>query len=162
MESYLPEKIQTWDDNWNDVVRTVLFPDVRLKELMLIPDRDKNDIMKFITEYFVQYPMTDEVLGDHKVRVIYDDEEPDEMNIPQAVRARMAFDIFVHSDHLHTADKNRMKDRSILIAHRIRYLLTRSTYVCNLRFNMGKAFGVGAKTIGYRRYRLVMNYHKTY
>ena len=161
-EAHLPEKIQTWEDNWNDAVRTILFPDERLKDLLLIPDRDRENIMKFITEYFVRFPMTDEVLADHKVRVIYDDEEPDDMNIAQAVKAKLVFDIFVKSDHLHDVEQDRLKDRAVLIADRIRHLLTRSTYVCGLRFRMGKQFGVGSRTIGYRRYRLVMNYHKTY
>lgn len=26
------EKLQTWDDNWNNVLRTVFFQDQRLKE----------------------------------------------------------------------------------------------------------------------------------
>ena len=25
------EKIQTWDDNWNDIIRHVIFQDVKLK-----------------------------------------------------------------------------------------------------------------------------------
>ena len=26
------EKTKTWDDNWNDVIRTILFKDNKLKE----------------------------------------------------------------------------------------------------------------------------------
>lgn len=26
------EKTKTWQDNWNDIIRYVLFPDVKLKE----------------------------------------------------------------------------------------------------------------------------------
>ncbi len=29
---YYVEQHRTWQDNWNDVVRNVLFPDERLKE----------------------------------------------------------------------------------------------------------------------------------
>lgn len=31
------KKLRTWHDNWNNVIRDVLFPDVELKSLMLIP-----------------------------------------------------------------------------------------------------------------------------
>ena len=128
----------------------------------MIPPAEKNDIMKFITEYFVKYPMTDEILGSHKVRVIYDDEQGQKMNIPQAVKRILAFDIYVKSDVLHTADNDRLKDRSVLIFERIRYLLTREEVVCKMRFRCEDDYGLGAKTIGYRRYRGVFSYKKTY
>ena len=31
------EKTRTWQDNWNNVIRRVLFQDSKLKELMLVP-----------------------------------------------------------------------------------------------------------------------------
>lgn len=39
------EKTRTWQDNWNNVIRNVLFPDDKLKELMLVPT--DTDIMTF-------------------------------------------------------------------------------------------------------------------
>jgi hypothetical protein len=30
------EKIKTWNDNWNDVIRNVFFKDDKLKELMMV------------------------------------------------------------------------------------------------------------------------------
>lgn len=159
---YNPEKTKTWADNWNDIIRTVLFPDEKLKTLLMIPEKDRENIMAFITEYFVKFPMTDEVVTGHKVRVIYDEEQSTPMNIPQAVKRKLVFDIFVKSDEVHTADDDRLKDRAVLIYERIKYLLTRTQYVCNMRFQAEDDYGVGAKTIGYRRYRGVFSYKKTY
>ena len=157
-----PEKTQTWADNWNEVIRSVLFPDARLKELMLIPDSDKEDIMRFITEYLIQYTSTDEVIEDHKVRVVYDHEEGNDTFNPYVVQQKLVFDIYVKSDVLHTASNDRLKDRAILIFERLKYLLTRAEYTCNIKFQAHRDFGLGAKTLGYRRYRCVFRYHKTY
>lgn len=162
MDCVLPEKTKTWADNWNDVILTVLFPDEKLKTLLMIPASERNDIMKFITQYFVKYPMSDVVLEDHKVRVIYDDDRGEPTNIPEVVKKYLVFDIFVKSDYIYNADDNRLKDRSILIFERIKYLLTRNEYVCNMKFTCIDDYGVGSKTIGYRRYRGVFTYHKTY
>lgn len=140
----------------------MLFPDTTLKDLMLIPAADKDDIMKFITEYLVKFPMTDEILEDHKVRVIYDDDQADDTNNPYVVRQKLTFDIFVKSDVLHTASNDRLKDRAVMIFERIKYLLTRSDNVCNIRFKAYRDFGVGARTIGYRRYRCIFTFYKTY
>lgn len=140
-----------------------MFPDEKLQGLLLIPTRDKGNIMKFITEYFVKFPMTDEVLGDHKVRVIYDDDEGEKMNIPQAIKKRLIFDIYVKSDEVHTVDQeDRLKDRAVLIFERLKYLLTRTEYVCNMRFTCEDDYGVGSRALGYRRYRAIFSYKKTY
>lgn len=139
-----------------------MFPDDTLKTLIMVPDEDKDNIKKFITEYLVKFPMTDEILSNQKVRVIYDDEQGEAMNIPNAVKRKLVFDIYVKSDVLHTADDDRMKDRAILIFERIRYLLTREETICKMRFRCEDDYGLGAKTIGYRRYRGVFSYKKTY
>lgn len=158
----LKEKTKTWADNWNDVIRTTIFPDERLKDLMLIPDDKRSNIMSFVTEYFVKFPLTDEVVTDHKVRVICSEEESGRMNIPQAVLKYLVFDIYVKSDELYTADDDRLKDRAVLIFERIKYLLTREEYVCQLRFTPYDDFDLASRVIGYRRYRGVFTYKKTY
>lgn len=139
-----------------------MFPDEKLKTLLMVPEKDWDDIMAFITEYFVKFLMTDEIVTGHKVRIIYDDEQGESMNIPQVVKRKLVFDIFVKSDEVHTADEDRLKDRAVLIFERLKYLLTRTEYVCNMRFRVEDDYGVGAKTIGYRRYRGVFSYKKTY
>lgn len=46
-------KTRTWHDNWNDVIRMVIFPDARLKELMLVPTKERHNIRAFLDKYFV-------------------------------------------------------------------------------------------------------------
>ena len=41
-------KIKTWKDNLNDVIRDVFFVDTELLDLMMIPEDDREDIIKFI------------------------------------------------------------------------------------------------------------------
>ena len=65
------EKQKTWADNWNDVVRDVLFPDARLKDLMLIPRDKRNDIKAFIEKYLVEDVLPDELITDEDVRILY-------------------------------------------------------------------------------------------
>lgn len=45
------EKTQTWDDDWNNVIRTVFFNDYKLKKLMLIPEN--TTVVQFITKFFI-------------------------------------------------------------------------------------------------------------
>lgn len=104
-------KTKTWDDNWNDILRTVIFQDEELKELMLIPARDKSDIMKFVSEYFVEDPMPDELVTDQKVRVIYYESDGVGMNVPGMSIRFLEFDIFVHDSVLRTATRDRLKGR---------------------------------------------------
>jgi len=45
-------KVRTWDDNWNDAIRHVLYPDEALRSLLLIP-ADERNIQTFIQKYLV-------------------------------------------------------------------------------------------------------------
>lgn len=157
-----PEKIKTWADNWNDVVRYEIYKDTTLKDLMMIPSTDQGNIIKFIEEYFVQFTSLDEPLRDHKVRVIYDTERVFETKVPGAVVQTMTFDIYVKSDQLHNADNDRLKDRAVLIFERIKYLLTRTKVVHGISFRCVADYGIASKTTGFRRYRGVFEYKKTY
>ena len=84
------------------------------------------------------------------------------MNIPQVRRRYMAFDVYVKHEFLNNYDNNRLKDRCILIARRIRYLLTRNRNVEGLTFTAVDNFDLGTKVVGYTRHHLNMEYKKTY
>ena len=45
-------KTKTWKDNWNNIIRHVLFPDEELRKLMLLPE--DLSIIDFIDKYFIQ------------------------------------------------------------------------------------------------------------
>ena len=153
------EKTRTWQDNWNNVVRNVLFPDVKLKQLMLVPPG--TDIMKFQDKYFIRDGSTDELLTNEKVRVVTHDEEGSE-TWNKGVRVKYkVFDIFVSEDVEHTADVDRIKSRQILIAERIKYLLLRQPVVENLRFQYEDEYDQWTKTVGYKEYKLTFFYKAT-
>jgi len=84
------------------------------------------------------------------------------MNIPQVRRRYLTFDIYVKDENVHNYDNDRLKFRQQLIAERIKYLLTRHKFVENMSFTAIDDFDLGAKTVGYSRYHLIMEYKKTY
>ena len=153
------EKTKTWKDNWNDIIRYVIFQDEKLKSLMLVPE--KTDILHFIDKYFIENTSGDEILTDEKVRVIYYDAEGGDTGNMNVKAMYKEFDIYVREDVLHNADRDRLKNRYDLIAERLRYLLTHEDYVCNMKFKYINAYNLWTKTPGYRRYHAVFSYKKT-
>lgn len=153
--TYKP-KTRTWQDNWNNVIRDVLFPDAKLKELMLVPDG--TDIMRFQDKYFVRDASTDELLTNEKVRVVhYDTRGLDTYNMH--VRGKYKeFDIFVKEDVEHTATTDRLQSRQVLIAQRIKELLLSKYNVCQLHFQYEDEYDLWTKTIGYKMYHIAFFY----
>ena len=150
------EKTRTWQDNWNNVVRNVLYPDKKLKELMLVPEG--TSIIDFQKKYFIRDGSTDELLTNEKVRIVAYDEEGS-FTFNKAVRVKYKnFDIFVSEDVEHTADIDRLKSRQILIAERIKYLLLRQPVVENLRFHYEDEYDQWTKTVGYKMYKVTFFY----
>ena len=153
------EKTRTWQDNWNNVVRNVLFTDDKLKELMMVPEG--TDIMKFQKKYFIRDGSTDELLTDEKVRIVaYDEQGSETWNSNVRVKYKN-FDIFVKEDVEHTADTDRLRSRQILIAERIKYLLLRQPVVENLRFHYEDEYDQWTKTVGYKMYKVTFFYKTT-
>ena len=127
------EKVRTWNDNWNDVIRHVLFKDEKLKTQMLIPE--DVSVQDFIEKYFIRDVSPDEVITTEKVRVSHYDTQGGDTGNVNVKRKYKEFDIFVHESELHTADTDRLRSRAELIAERIKYLLLREKNICGLRFS---------------------------
>lgn len=154
------EKTTTWKDNWNNVIRDVLFADDKLRELMLLP---KNcTIIQFIDKYFIEDENTDELMTNERVRISYYDAKGRDTG-NQNVRLRYKeFDIYVHKDVLHNATNDRLQNRYDLIADRIKYLLLRNDRVCNLHFELEEdGYNLFTKAIGYKRYHISFSYKTT-
>lgn len=151
------EKIVTWNDNWNDVIRKVIFPDAKLKEQMLVPSG--TTITQFIDKYFIQDAAPDELVTDEKVRVSYYDTEGRDSGNRNVKGKYKEFDIFVKEDHLFNATDDRLKRRSNLIAERLDYLLRKNYHVCRQHFEYSDEYDQWTKTIGYRRYHIVFSYN---
>lgn len=157
------EKTTTWADNWNNVIRTVIFPDDELLELMMVPDESRVDIIKFVREHFVETAQPDEPVLKQDVLVYYHDTEGDNFGETNYVRKRyLEFDIYVKKENLYNCSSDRMKRRDRQIYERLKYLLTKDNYVCNMRYNVEDDFELLSRTIGYSRYHVIFAYKKTY
>lgn len=153
------EKTRTWQDNWNNVVRNVIFTDDKLKELMMVPD--DCDIAMFTDKYFIRDGSTDELLTNEKVRIVHHDAEGFDTFNPKVRGKYREFDIFVSEDEEHTATDDWLQSRQILIAERLKYLLLRKRVVENIAFKYEDEFDMWTKTVGYKMYRLTVFYKTT-
>lgn len=153
------EKTRTWQDNWNNVVRNVLFPDARLKELMLVPEG--TNILKFQEKYFIRDGSTDELLTNEKVRIVHHDAQGTYTFNPHVRMKYREFDIYVSEDVEHTADPDRLRSRQIMIAERIKYLLLRQKVCENIQFRYEDEYDLWTKTVGYKLYKLTFFYKVT-
>lgn len=110
------EKTRTWKDNWNNILRDVLFQDDLLKELMLLPE--DCTIIQFIDKYFIEDENADEIMTDELVRITYYDSRGRETGNKNVRLKYKEFDIYVRKDVLHTATRDRLQNRYDLIADR--------------------------------------------
>lgn len=129
---------------------------------MLIPEGKRNNIREFIGKYFIEDAMPDEPIVNEDVRVIYYDEEGSKLGTPHVTKKILSFDIYVKESMLYNATKNRLQRRDKLIAQRLKELLLWKEHVCGLRFQYEDEYHLGARTIGYRRYHLVLSYKTTW
>ena len=86
---------------------------------MLVPDG--TSITQFIDRYFIEDLSPDELIIDEKVRVAYYDTEGSNTGNKNVKGRYKEMDIYVHSDVLHNATKDRLQNRCHLIAERIKY-----------------------------------------
>lgn len=103
------EKIHTWSDNWNDVIRYVLFKDKKLLELMCVPP--ETTITKFIDQYFIEDESPDEVIIKEQVRIAYYDSKGRDTGNKNVRNKYKEFDIYVKDDVLHNATPDRLQKR---------------------------------------------------
>ena len=129
---------------------------------MLIPEGKRNNIREFIGKYFIEDAMPDEPVVNEDVRVIYYEEEGSKLGTPHVTKKILSFDIYVKESMLYNATNDRLQRRDKLIAQRLKELLLWKEHVCDLRFQYEDEYHLGARTIGYRRYHLVLSYKTTW
>lgn len=152
----------SWINEWNDIIRDVIFPDPILRDLMMIPDGFS--IMEFQDKRFVRALYTDAIIINEPVRIIYGSFQPKELS-KYVSNHIMSFDIFVQNEHKHDAGDDRLMLRAELIAFRLNQLLghrvvtkkgpTAYDFSCIGESTMGSA------TIGYSRYNISFTYNRT-
>ena len=149
-----------WIDDWNNIIRDVIFADEELKSLMKIPE--DTDIITFIDDYFIQAGYTSKVLTNQAVRIIYGTVYSNETSNPNVLRNELSFDIYVKLEDIHNAERDRLVMRTHLIADRLINLLTKHRYLWGYRFWVVGQREMGTSTIGYARYNVSFNYLKSY
>ena len=153
-------KVQTWKDNWNDIIRYVIYPDPILRELMCL--EGDIPITQFRDKYFTKgHNTTNEIVTDEKVRILwYDNEGRDSGNMNVRNRYK-EFDIYVKNDVLHNATDDRLQFRYELIAQRLKELLIGTQYVRQMRFQFQDEYDLWTKTSGYTLYHIAFSYKVT-
>lgn len=111
-----------WINDWNDIIRHVIFSDKELMNLMKIPE--KTSIIDFIDRYFIRAGFTNKILSNEDVRIVYGSTSS-ATNIDGVTSNVMNFDIYVKLENLHNVGVDRLVMRTQLIAQRLIYLLTR-------------------------------------
>lgn len=154
-------KTRTWNDNLNNVIRDVIFPDAELLELMNIPEKYRDDIILFLKKYFVKDVTTDEIVTDEDVRICYSQEAGRSLGM-NMVKKYLNFDIYVKDSILHTATNDMLQSRDELIAERLKELLTDTRYVCHINFHFEDSYDLYTKTVGYHRYRIAFSYKTSF
>lgn len=149
-----------WIDDWNYIIRDVIFEDAELKSLMKIPEG--TNIIKFIDEYFIQAGYTSKVLTNQAVRIVYGNVYSNETSNPMVLKNELSFDIYVKLDDIHNVEDDRLVMRTHLIADRLINLLTKHRYLKGYRFWVVGQREMGTSTIGYARYNVSFNYLKSY
>nr|DAK95875.1 MAG TPA: hypothetical protein [Caudoviricetes sp.]DAW64129.1 MAG TPA: hypothetical protein [Caudoviricetes sp.] len=148
-----------WINDWNDIIRHVIFSDKELMNLMKIPE--KTSIIDFIDRYFIRAGFTNKILSNEDVRIVYGSTSS-ATNIDGVTSNVMNFDIYVKLENLHNVGVDRLVMRTQLIAQRLIYLLTRVRYNGVYRFYDPVEGDMGTSAVGYARYRVSLSYTRTY
>ena len=152
--------MHTWDVNIADVVRD-LFGDEELKDLMLIPEEDRNSIVAFRDKYFVNQAISDHLLFNQDVRVLYVDENPTESNSEHVMYHRIYCHIFVRNTQAYTYGEDRMLHRGGLIAVKLKRLFCNMPHQ-NIRFTCRGIYDLASKMEGYDHKCVVLRYKRIY
>lgn len=154
-------KTRTWNDNLNNVIRDVFFPDEELLDLMLIPEDVRDNIVLFHQKYFVKDVTSDELVTTEDVRVCYSQAAGRSIGM-RMNKKYLNFDIYVKDTELHTATDDMLQSRDELIAEKLKELLTDEKYVCFVNFSYEDSYDLYTKTVGYHRFRIVFSYKTSY
>lgn len=156
--------IPSWMNDWNDIIRYVIFPDEELRRLMCLPE--DITIINFIDHYFIRAGYSNELLEKEDVRIIYGDVDSRTTDVPNVTENTLSFDIYVRTQKLHNATNDRLMYRTHLIANRLNQLLTKGgtsgKYLGGYRFWPVKEMDLGTRTVGYVRYNISFNYMRVY
>ena len=151
-----------WINNWNHIIRNVIFKDYELRRLMKIPS--KTGVIQFTERYFIKAGYTNKLLTDEVCRIVYSDIQGSQTDVPNVKRNMMQFDIYVKNEDLRGVGDDGLVLRTHLIAERLYKLLTNERYLneTGYRFWIAGDWDLGTRTAGYSRYTIAFYYMKVY
>ena len=151
-----------WINEWNTILRKVIFKDTVLKTLMMIPEG--TDIITFFDKYFIRVGYANTLVEHEDVRIVYGVSGNNDTDVPDVKRNMLNFDIYVKTEHLHDADRDRLLYRTVLIADRLKELLKTNNFVANTgyKFRIAGEGELGTRTIGYARYGISFSFMRVY
>lgn len=152
--------ISCWQEEWNYIIRNVIFSDMELRKLMMIPDG--TNIIDFIDKFFIRAGDTNETLKSENVRIVYGDIPVGVTNNPNVVRTQMKFNIYVKKEHLHDVSNDRLVLRTMKICDRLNLLLAQPINIKGYRFRVIGEQDIGTRTIGYVRRDITFEFKKVY
>ena len=150
-----------WVNNWNTIIRKIIWPDHELKVLMKIPP--KTGILQFNQRYFIRAGFTNELLTDEVCRIIYADSTSHETDVPNIKKQIMTFDIYVKKEEMYNIGDDRLVSRLDLIVDRLDKILRSERYLANTGYRFWPADGgldLGTRTVGYARRTISYYYMK--
>lgn len=157
-------KERSWKDNWNDVVRYVIFRDPEMRKQMRLPENIT--LPQFCEKYFIRDGDGTEILIDEDVRIVYSDTKGVRTpRNPYVWNRCKGFDIYVKTSVLHPGyddpfSNDWMKCRYDAIVERLKVLLCNGS-IFGLTFEFEDEYDQWTKTPGYRRYHAVFAYKTT-
>lgn len=153
-------EIRTWQGNLANAIRDI-FQDEELKDLMLIPKADQDSLVAFRDRYFVNQPISDDLMFTQKVRVLYADENPTETRSPHVMYHRIYCHIFVKNTDTYNVGQDRMIHRGDLIAVRLKQLFCDMPHE-NIKFTCRGMYDLSSKMEGYDHKCVVFRYKRIY
>ena len=148
--------------HFSAIVRKYLFADKELKDLLLIPAKEQNDIVAFEKRYFCNILVESEPLEDRKVMVNYYDGRTVYTDNKDVRLKDIEFDIYVNEKVMYGADEDYMIPRTKLIYERLKKILCQKQGLEGITFMCTDDFTMMSKAIGYRRYHCIFQYKKIY
>lgn len=151
-----------WQKAWKHIIRTVIFKDYDLRQLMKLPD--KTNIIQFTDRYFIKASYTNKLLTDEVCRIVYADIKGKPTESPKVMQSMLLFDIYVKTEEQRNCTDDGLDLRTELIAERLYKLLTNERYLADTGYRFWPAgdWDLGTRVAGYSRYCFALNYMKVY
>lgn len=89
---------------------------------MMIPEKDRENIITYISKYLIRSNAPDEILTDEDVRICYSEDSGRSLG-KNCLKKILSFDVYVKTKHLHDAGRDLLAFRTDRICQRLKELL---------------------------------------